>query len=126
MSAFAGSPAITWSAVAAATAFLAIALARLRYETKAEGGSCCYRTPGPASRVWRASTSNSDPQNTFDCRQRLRCLLFAGVFRHRANRIGRIDIRRIAVERNRTLAYNTSASGLQSKVMTAAIARIRV
>jgi hypothetical protein len=48
------------------------------------------------------------------------------VFRHRANRIGRIDIRRIAVEQNRTLAYNTSASGLQSKVLTAAIARILV
>ena len=32
-----------WSAVAAATAFLARALARLRYEAKAEGGSCCYR-----------------------------------------------------------------------------------
>jgi hypothetical protein len=29
-----------WSAVAAATAFPAIALARLRYEAKAEGGSC--------------------------------------------------------------------------------------
>jgi len=34
-----------WSAVAAATAFPAIALARLGYEAKAEGGSCCYRTP---------------------------------------------------------------------------------
>jgi hypothetical protein len=33
-----------WSAVAAATAFLALALARLRDESMAEGGSC-YRTP---------------------------------------------------------------------------------
>jgi hypothetical protein len=43
-------PAIARSAlaVAAATAFLALALARLRYETKEEGGSCCYRTPRPA------------------------------------------------------------------------------
>jgi len=37
------------SAVAAATAFLALTLARLRYESMAEGGSCCYRTPRPAS-----------------------------------------------------------------------------
>jgi hypothetical protein len=32
-----------WSAVAAATAFLALALARLRDESMAEGGSCCYQ-----------------------------------------------------------------------------------
>jgi hypothetical protein len=34
-----------WSAVAAATAFLVLAVARLPYEEKPEGGSCCYRTP---------------------------------------------------------------------------------
>src|SRR5271157_552248 len=38
-----------WSAVAATTAFLPPPLAPLRYEPKAEGGSCCYRTPRPAS-----------------------------------------------------------------------------
>ena len=49
------------SAVAAATAFLALALARLRDESMAEGGSCCYRTPrlkgahielGPTKDAW--------------------------------------------------------------------------
>ena len=34
-----------WSAVAAATAFLVLAVARWRYEAKTESGSCCYRTP---------------------------------------------------------------------------------
>jgi hypothetical protein len=37
------------SAVAAATASLVLALAQLRYEAQVEGGSCCYRTPRPAS-----------------------------------------------------------------------------
>jgi len=36
----------SWSAVAAATAFLALALARLRDESMAEGGSCSYSTAG--------------------------------------------------------------------------------
>jgi hypothetical protein len=34
-----------WIAVAAATAFLALTLARRRYEAEAEGDSCCYRNP---------------------------------------------------------------------------------
>src|SRR5208337_651297 len=38
-------PKALWSAVAAATAFLAPPLANLTYEPKAEGGSCCCRTP---------------------------------------------------------------------------------
>jgi Uma2 family endonuclease len=38
-----------WSAVAAATAFLAPGLAEWQYEATAEGRSCCYRTPRPAS-----------------------------------------------------------------------------
>ena len=56
-----------WSAVAAATAFLVLAVGRLRYEAKAEGGSCCYRTPRRASPAGRAPTSNSDPQDTLGC-----------------------------------------------------------
>jgi hypothetical protein len=38
-------PKASWSAVAAATAFLPPSLAPLPYEPKAESGSCCYRTP---------------------------------------------------------------------------------
>jgi hypothetical protein len=34
-----------WSAVAAATAFVVLALAQVPYEPQAESGSCCYRTP---------------------------------------------------------------------------------
>jgi hypothetical protein len=34
-----------WSAVAAATAFHPPPLAHLPYESKVEGGSCCYRSP---------------------------------------------------------------------------------
>ncbi len=40
-----GVRAAPWSAVAAATAFLVLALAPLPYEPQAEGGSCCYRSP---------------------------------------------------------------------------------
>jgi hypothetical protein len=38
-------PRTSWSAVAAATAFLTSALPILPYEPRSEGGSCCYRTP---------------------------------------------------------------------------------
>jgi len=38
-------PKALWSAVAAATAFLPTPLAYLPNKPKAEGGSCCYRTP---------------------------------------------------------------------------------
>ena len=38
-------PKAPWTAVAAATAFLPPPLAHLPYEPKAEGGSCCYRSP---------------------------------------------------------------------------------
>jgi hypothetical protein len=54
-----------WSAVAAATAFLALALARLRDESMAEGGSCCYRTP-------RLKGAHIELGPTKDARLRLR------------------------------------------------------
>ena len=38
-------PRTSWSAVAAATAFLTSALPIVPHEPKPEGGSCCYRTP---------------------------------------------------------------------------------
>src|SRR5208283_466831 len=50
-------PKALWSAVAAATAFLPPLLAPMPYAPKAEGGSCCYRTPRRSAhfhRRWRA------------------------------------------------------------------------
>ena len=54
--------------VAAATAFLALLLARLRCEPKAEGGTCCYRTPMRFAQAQTMTMSNGQgrlPSNGF-------------------------------------------------------------
>jgi len=56
-----------WSAVAAATAFSESKCLRVRAAARAESGSCCDRTPKPASPAARAPTSNSDPPDRFGC-----------------------------------------------------------
>ena len=50
-----------WSAVAAATAFLPPTLAHLPYEPKAEGGSCCYRTPRRLRRSYFHDSAAAEP-----------------------------------------------------------------
>ena len=50
-------PARAGNAVAAATAFLVLAVARLWYGAKAEGGGCCYRTP---RYLWHSHSHDSE------------------------------------------------------------------
>jgi hypothetical protein len=56
-----------WSAVAAATAFSESKCIRVMAAARAQSGSCCDRTPKPASPAARAPTSNSDPQDRSGC-----------------------------------------------------------
>ena len=61
-------PKAPWSAVAAATAFPGPALVRFPYEPRAEGGSCCYRTPRRCAHFylrWRAHGSCESVVNLF-------------------------------------------------------------
>jgi hypothetical protein len=49
-----------WSAVAAATAFPP-SFAHLPYESKAEGGSCCYRTPRRLRHTYFRESGTAEP-----------------------------------------------------------------
>jgi hypothetical protein len=53
-------PKALWTAVAAATALLPLPLAHWPYESRAESGSCCYRSPKRFAHFhsqWRAAGS---------------------------------------------------------------------
>ena len=77
-----GVRAAPWSAVAAATALLVLALAPFPYEPQADGGSCCYRSPqggGAASKMCHGHPGHAGaragrPWHGFGCGYAAVCL----------------------------------------------------